>query len=486
MFGFRKNSTSKAADVRKYAMMINGQLISADDGHKVPNPATGEVVGIAPVCTPKHLDDAVAAARAAQVSWAAVPDEERREACRKMAAVITENAAELAELLTKEQGKPLKTMGAEFEVGGAAAWAGYAAELEMPVKVLQDDETARIEQHRVPVGVVGSITPWNWPLMIAVWHIVPAIRAGNTVVIKPSPNTPLSTLRMVELLNTVLPAGVLNCVTGHGEIGGLMSGHKGINKIVFTGSTATGKKIMQSAADNLKRLTLELGGNDAGIVLPETDPKAIAEGVFWGAFLNMGQTCAALKRLYVHDSIYDEMCAALVDIAESMPMGNGLDDTTMVGPLQNEMQRNKVAELVDDARARGARILTGGTVPEGPGNFYPITLVADIEAGARLVDEEQFGTALPIIRYSDVEEAIVQANGLDVGLGASVWASDPEAARKVADRIEAGTVYINQHGQIAPHVPFGGIKGSGIGVEFGQEGLEANTDIKIYNMAKTG
>jgi acyl-CoA reductase-like NAD-dependent aldehyde dehydrogenase len=169
-----------------------------------------------------------------------------------------------------------------------------------------------------------------------------------------------------------------------------------------------------------------------------------------------------------------------------MPMGNGLDDTTVVGPLQNEMQRNKVAELVDDARARGARILTGGAVPEGPGNFYPITLVADIEAGARLVDEEQFGTALPIIRYSDVEEAIVQANGLDVGLGASVWASDPEAARKVADRIEAGTVYINQHGQIAPHVPFGGIKGSGIGVEFGQEGLEANTDIKIYNMAKTG
>lgn len=484
MFGFKKKSAESDGGAKMYPMTINGQPVVTEAGDDVPNPANGETVARAPICTAQHLDEAVAAAKRAQGAWAATPDAERREACRQMAGVITENAAELAELLTREQGKPLKTMGAEFEVGGAAAWAGYAADLEMPVKILQDDEAARIEQHRVPVGVVGSITPWNWPLMIAIWHIVPAIRAGNTVVIKPSPNTPLSTLRMVELLNTVLPAGVLNCVTGHGEIGGLMSAHTGINKIVFTGSTATGKKIMQSAAGNLKRLTLELGGNDAGIVLPGTDPKAIAEGVFWGAFLNMGQTCAALKRLYVHTSIYDEMCAALVDIVNAMPMGNGLEEATVIGPLQNEMQLNKVAELVEDARKNGARILTGGERANGAGNFYPVTLVADIQAGARLVDEEQFGTALPIIRYEDVEDAIAQANGLDVGLGASVWASDVDEARKVAARVEAGTVYINQHGQIAPHVPFGGIKGSGIGVEFGQEGLEANTDIKVYNIAK--
>ncbi len=469
-----------------YPMTINGQSVVTDAGHDVPDPATGEVVGQAPLCTAQHLHDAVAAAQIAQKIWAARPDEERRDACRKMSAIISDNAEELAELLTKEQGKPLKTMGAEFEVGGAAAWAGYAADLEMPVKILQDDDTARIEQHRVPVGVVGSITPWNWPLLIAVWHVVPAIRAGNAVVIKPSPNTPLSTLRMVELLNTVLPAGVLNCVTGDGHIGALMSEHKDINKIVFTGSTATGKNIMQSAAGSLKRLTLELGGNDAGIILPDVDPKAIAEGVFWGAFLNMGQTCAALKRLYVHNSIYDEMCAALVDLAANMPMGHGLDPATVVGPLQNPMQLNIVADLVDDARAKGARILCGGARAGGTGNFYPITFVADIEAGTKLVDEEQFGTALPIIRYDDVEDAIAQANSLDVGLAASVWSSDADAARAVAERLEAGTVYINQHGQIAPHVPFGGIKGSGIGVEFGQEGLEANTDIKIYNIAKAG
>ena len=482
MFGFKKKTETTAE--RTYPMTIDGAPVTTDAADEVINPATLDTVGLAPLCSPELLDTAVAAAQAAQVLWAREPDEVRKEACRKMAGVLTENAAELAELLTREQGKPLKGLGSEFELGGCAGWAGYAAELDMPVKILQEDETARVEQHRVPVGVVGSITPWNWPLMIAIWHIAPAIRAGNAVVIKPSPFTPLSTLRMVELLNTVLPKGVLNCVTGTGEIGGAMSGHDGIDKIVFTGSTATGRKIMQSAAGNLKRLTLELGGNDAGIVLPDAKPKEIAEGIFWGAFINGGQTCAALKRLYVHDAIYDEMCVELAALAEAIPMGDGLDEASALGPLQNEMQLDKVAALVDDARAQGAKILTGGARLEQPGFFYPITLVADIAAGARLVDEEQFGTALPIIRYSDIDDAIAQANGLDFGLAASVWSSDLDAARNVAAQIEAGTVYINKHGEVAPHIPFGGVKGSGIGVEFGQEGLEANTDIKIYNIAK--
>jgi acyl-CoA reductase-like NAD-dependent aldehyde dehydrogenase len=485
MFGFRKKDKNETA-LPVYSMTINGQAAETHNKAEVLNPATLEPVGYMPICTPAQLDEAVAAANAAQKAWAARPDEERKEICRKMAALIGEHAAELAELTTKEQGKPLKTMGSEFELGGAQGWMAYTAELDMPVKILQDDETGRIEQHRVPVGVIGSITPWNWPAMIAVWHIAPAIRAGNAVVIKPSENTPLGTLRLVEILNQVLPAGVLNCVSGTGEIGALMSKHEGINKIVFTGSTPTGQKIMQSSAGNLKRLTLELGGNDAGIVLPGTSPKAIGEGLFWGAFINMGQTCACMKRLYVHESIYDETCEVLKSIAEQMPMGNGADEATVIGPLQNEKQLNIVIDLVEDAKARGARILTGGARAEGPGYFYPVTLVADIQHGARLVDEEQFGTALPIIKYSSVDDAIAQANSLNVGLGASVWGSDLEEAQRVASQVEAGTVWINQHGQVAPHAPFGGIKGSGIGVEFGQEGLEANTAIKLYNIAKGG
>lgn len=231
-------------------------------------------------------------------------------------------------------------------MGGAQAWAGYTAELSLPVKVLQDDAEGRIELHRKPLGVVGSITPWNYPIMIAVWHILPALRTGNTVVINPSPLTPLSTLRLVALLNEVLPAGVLNCITGDDQtdnLGAAMSAHPGIRKIVFTGSCTTGEKIMAAAAPTMKRLTLEMGGNDAGIVLPDADPQAIAEDLFWGAFNNNGQTCAALKRLYVHEDIHDAVCAALVEFARTITVGPGSDESFILGPLQNPMQHAKVS-----------------------------------------------------------------------------------------------------------------------------------------------
>ncbi|MEM6936229.1 MAG: aldehyde dehydrogenase family protein, partial [Pseudomonadota bacterium] len=325
-------------------------------------------------------------------------------------------------------------------------------------------------------------TPWNWPLMIAIWHVIPAIRTGNTVVIKPSPFTPLSTLKMIELISEAVPPGVLNCVAGGNELGAEITQHTDIGKVVFTGSIATGKKVMASASETLKAITLELGGNDPGIVLPDVDPKAMAEGIFWGSFINSGQTCGALKRLYVHDSIYEETCQALTDFAANVPMGDGMDENNVLGPLQNEMQFNKVKELVEDAKAQGARILCGGE-PTGQGYFYPITLVADIKDGTRLVDEEQFGPVLPIIRYSDLNDAIASANGLEFGLDASVWSTDAEAAANVAAQLEAGTIFINKHAEIAPHVPFGGIKCSGLGVEFGEEGLEAYTHIKIVNAA---
>ncbi|MEM9533134.1 MAG: aldehyde dehydrogenase family protein [Pseudomonadota bacterium] len=463
-------------------MTINGQQVAADAYDEILNPSTGESVGFAPQATAQQLDDAVGAAQAAFEKWRHTSDDERKAACHRIGDILEANAGDLAVLLTKEQGKPLAGMGSNFELGGCVGWTRYTAEQSLEVKVLQDNEGGRIEQHRVPIGVVGSITPWNWPLMIAIWHVIPAIRTGNTVVTKPSPYTPLSTLKMIELISEAVPPGVLNVVSGGNELGAGISQHPGIGKLIFTGSIPTGKKVMASASDTLKPVTLELGGNDPGIVLPDADPAAMAEGMFWGSFINSGQTCGALKRLYVHDSIYDATCEALTAYAGNVPMGDGMDENNVLGPLQNEMQFNKVVDLVNDAKANGARILCGGE-PTGQGYFYPITLVADIQDGARLVDEEQFGPVLPIIRYTDLDDAIARANGLDYGLDASVWSTNKEAAAAVAARLEAGTVFINKHAEIAPHVPFGGIKCSGIGVEFGEEGLEAYTHIKIVNAA---
>jgi phenylacetaldehyde dehydrogenase len=311
-------------------------------------------------------------------------------------------------------------------------------------------------------------------MMITVWQIAPALRMGNAVVVKPSEYTPLSVLALVKVINEELPEGILTVVSGGRDVGERLAAHPAVGKIMFTGSTATGKAIIRSSADTVKRLTLELGGNDAGIVLPDADPKAIAEDLFWGAFINTGQTCAALKRLYVHEDIYDAVCEELANVAKAMPMGNGLDENNVLGPLQNQAQYNVVANLVDAARDSGARILLGGNPDtEQPGYFYPTTLVADIDNDNPLVTEEQFGPALPIIRYSSVDEAVEKANALDVGLGASVWSSDLSTAREVASRIQAGTVWINKHGAVDPRVPFGGAKQSGYGLEFGVEGLKA-------------
>jgi acyl-CoA reductase-like NAD-dependent aldehyde dehydrogenase len=431
-----------------------------------------------PVGTARDLDAAVAAASKAFSVWKEVPDTERAEACRAIAKTIDAHSEELARLLTLEQGKPMNGLGSRFEIGGAVAWTRYTADLSLPVEVLQDGAEGRVELHRKPIGVVGSITPWNWPVMIACWHIIPAIRAGNTVVIKPSPLTPLSTIRLVELINQELPPGVVNVVTGENEIGSLMSSHPGIAKVTFTGSTATGRKIMQNAAGTLKRLTLELGGNDAGIVLPDAEPKKIVEGLFWGAFINCGQTCAALKRLYVHDSLYDEVCRELTAYAKQVVVGDGLSESSTLGPVQNRRQFEIVSSFVNEAREKGGRVLIGGDPTNGPGWFYPVTLVADLDHGCRLVDEEQFGPALPIIRYSDLDEAVAKANASSMGLGGSVWGSDPETTKRVAQRIEAGSVWINKHGAIQPNAPFGGVKQSGFGVEFGLEGLKEFTTVQ--------
>lgn len=465
----------------RFGPIISGERVSTGRHAQVYDPASEQIVGEYAVAGEAELNRAIIAASEAFKSWSARPDEERKAAVRAMADALTANAEELAQLLTREQGKPLNGLGSRWELSAAETWARHTAELDLPVEVLQEGEGGRVELRRKPLGVVGSITPWNFPIMIGIWHIAPAIRAGNTVVMKPSPNTPLSTLRMVEIVNQVLPKGVLNVVAGQDELGSFMTAHPGIAKIVFTGSCATGKKVMRSASDTLKRLTLELGGNDAGIVLPDADPETIAEGLFWGAFINNGQTCAALKRLYVPEALYEDVCRALVDYAQNVPVGVGTDERAMLGPIQNRMQFDKVVSLVDDAKSRGARILCGGVPMRREGFFYPITIIADVIDGQPIVDEEQFGPALPVIRYRTVDEAIERANASENGLGGSVWSSDVDAARSVAARLECGSVWINNHGAVKPNAPFGGVKSSGIGVAFDREGLIEYTSIQVIH-----
>lgn len=463
-----------------FSAIVGGQKAPSKNTFEVRNPSTGETVGRAPQCTSADLDRAVEAARAAFAAWSRKSDAEREAACLALTEKMNAHAEELALLITKEQGKPLNGFGSRWEMAGAGAWAGYTSTLSLPVKVLQDNNEGRIEMYRKPLGVVGSITPWNFPVLIAIWHIIPALRTGNTVVVKPSPHTPLATIRLVELMNEVLPKGVVNIVTASDDqpenLGALMSSHPNISKIVLTGSCTTGKKVMASAAETMKRLTLELGGNDAGIVLPDADPEAIAEGLFWGGFINNGQTCAAMKRLYVHESIHDRVCEALVAFAKTVPVGDGADETSILGPVQNKMQFDKVSRLVEDAKTRGTVLLGGAP---GAGLFYPPTLISGLKNGDPLVEEEQFGPALPIISYSDVEEVIASANDSQNGLGGSVWSQNIERAKEVALRMDCGSVWINKHGAIQPNAPFGGVKQSGIGTEFAEEGLAEYTDIQV-------
>jgi acyl-CoA reductase-like NAD-dependent aldehyde dehydrogenase len=456
--------------------------ITDPDGREILDPATGEVVGRVAVQSTADLDRAVARARAAQPAWGARADSERIDLLLRAADAVEAAAEPLAELLSREQGKPLNGPNARFEVGACANWIRATAATQLPVETVVDDADTHAELRYRPVGVVGAIGPWNWPMMITVWQIAPALRMGNTAVVKPSEYTPLSVLALVEVVNSVLPADVLTAVAGEGDLGARLSSHRGVDKLMFTGSTATGQAIIRSSADTVKRLTLELGGNDAGVVLPDVDPRAIAQDLFWGAFINTGQTCAALKRLYVHTDVYDEVCAALVEVSRAMPMGRGLDEQNVLGPLQNRAQYDVVTRLVDAARDAGAKILVGGDPdPDAAGYFYPVTLVADVDDDNPLVAEEQFGPALPIVRYDDLDQALAMANALDVGLGASVWSGDREAARAVAARLEAGTVWINSHGGVHPMIPFGGVKKSGYGLEFGVEGLKAVSVPQVIN-----
>ncbi|MEY8800694.1 aldehyde dehydrogenase family protein [Leisingera sp. XS_AS12] len=464
-----------------YRMLINGEQVSSERMIEVINPATEAVFARVPHASEAQMNAAVAAAKSAQRAWAETPMAERRARVEALAAAIGEEADELARLITMEQGKPLPE--AQGEVAWSQGYLAHTATLELPDRVIQDDAEFRIETRHKPLGVVAGIIAWNFPLLLCCWKIGPALMAGNAIVLKPAPTTPVTALKLGEICARIFPPGLVNIITDANDLGPRLTVHPDVAKIGFTGSSETGKRIMASAADTMKRVTLEMGGNDPAIVLPDVDVKAAAEKVYGGAFLNAGQVCLAVKRAYVHSDIYEDFCAELAALAEQAVVDDGMKQGTTIGPIQNKAQFDKIKGFLDDARACG-RIIAGGSAKDGPGYFVPPTIVRDVADGQKIVDEEQFGPILPVIRFDDIDDVISRANASDYGLGGSVHGRDTARATEIAGRIESGTIWVNQQLNIGPHIPMAGFKGSGLGVEQSVEGLAEYTQMQVINVAR--
>jgi acyl-CoA reductase-like NAD-dependent aldehyde dehydrogenase len=467
--------------MREFKLLINGKLVSGAATLDVINPATEEVLAEAPRAHRVQLGVAIAAAKAAFSAWSAKPIGERGALLVRLADVLEAKKDEFSRLLTLEQGKPLSE--AHWEIDFTIDIIRHYATLDLPNEVLKEDARQKIVRQHLPLGVVAAIVPWNFPMLLLVIKVAPALLAGDTLVAKPAPTTPLTALRFGEICGEILPPGVINVIVDHNDLGDALASHADVAKVAFTGSTATGKKVMSSAASTLKRLTLELGGNDAAIVLDDADPIEVAPKLFVAATMNAGQLCLGAKRLYVHDSHYDQICEELGRLARESVVDDGLKQGTQMGPLQNKVQFEKAKGFLVDAKRNG-KIVAGGEVLNRKGYFIQPTIVRDIADDARLVTEEQFSPIVPVLRYSDVDDAIARANDSDYGLGGTVWAKDLDRAFRVAVRIETGTVWINKFLDVSPDISFGGAKQSGIGTELGQEGLEAFTQVKIINMAK--
>jgi acyl-CoA reductase-like NAD-dependent aldehyde dehydrogenase len=464
-----------------YKLLINGKLVDGDATLDVVNPATEAVFATCARASKAQLDQAVAAAQAAFPTWSATSIEDRRAVLVKIADAIQGNINDLARLLVQEQGKPLQD--AMGEIFGASAFFRYFSTLDLAARVVQDDATGRVEVRRKPLGVVGCIVPWNFPMILMAFKVPAALLAGNTVIVKPAPTTPLTALKLGEIIKDIVPAGVVNIIADANDLGGEMTKHPGIRKISFTGSTETGKKVMASAADALKRVSLELGGNDALIVLDDVDPKETAPKIYGAAMQNAGQVCIAAKRVYVHESIYDAMCDELAKLADAAVVGDGLEQGVQMGPLQNKQQFDKVMGFIESAKKDG-KVIAGGGRKGDKGYFIQPTIVRDIQDGSKLVDEEQFGPVMPVIKYADPAEALARANASIYGLGGSIWAKDTERAWSLAEGMESGSVWVNKHADLQPHLPFGGAKFSGVGSELGEEGLKEFTQVQVLNMAR--
>ncbi|KAF4832473.1 putative aldehyde dehydrogenase FUS7 [Colletotrichum tropicale] len=466
------NGTSKL-DFTKFYNVVNGKLETTPKTRHGLNPSTLEPLAEVPLSTAEDVDRAVQAARAAQEAWAETPYEERKKAVAKLGDLMEENLNEFAVMLSKEQGKPIGF--AQFEISEAIKHFRGVPTLPFPEEVVSDDPDRRVITRYVPLGVAVGIVPWNFPILLAVGKICPALITGNAFILKPSPFTPYCDLKIVELAQQVFPPGVFQVLSGDDNLGPWLTSHPGVDKVSFTGSTATGKRVMESCAKTLKRVTLELGGNDAAIVLPDVDIKAVAPKIVTLALYNSGQVCIAIKRIYIHESIYDELLTEMANVVNSFPVGDGQKEGTMLGPVQNQMQFERVKDLLKDIEEQKHKLAAGSTAPasNGKGYFITPTMVDNPPDNSRIVVEEPFGPVFPVLKWSDEKEVIQRANNTDMGLGASVWSKDLEKAQAIAKKLKAGNVWINTHLELQYDAPFGGHKQSGIGYEYGAGGLKA-------------
>ncbi|GIJ85596.1 hypothetical protein Asppvi_004455 [Aspergillus pseudoviridinutans] len=456
-------------DITAFHNVINNELISSSHTRHSLNPANRQPNPEVPVSTKEDLDQAVDAARQAFRKWSKTSFDERRTILSAFADKIEANKEALAQLLTQEQGKALSQ--SAVEVGMAVQWARVLPTIEIPETVIEDTEEQQIIQRYTPVGVCGAIVPWDFPVLLAVGKIVPAVYTGNTVIIKPSPFTPYCVLKLAELAAQCFAPGVVQALSGDDELGPMITEHPGIDKISFTGSIRTGKLVMKSCAKNLKRVTLELGGNDPAIICDDVNIDAVIPKIGFLSFLCSSQICMVIKRLYVHEKIYDEFREKLVAFVQSLKVGDGTQPDVFIGPVQNSMQYDKAKDLFKSTER--LKTALGGNIDESAGYFIHPAIIDNPPESSRVVQEEPFAPILPMLKWSDEEDVITRANATETGLGSSVWSKDMTRARRIANQLDSGSVWINSHFDVAPKVPFGGHKASGIGTEWGLNGLTA-------------
>ncbi|KAK8200435.1 aldehyde dehydrogenase [Phyllosticta capitalensis] len=479
---FGSDGGASKLDFTKFSNVINGKLSSTEKTRRGVNPATLEELYEVPVSTPADVDAAVEAGKTAFKSWKKTSHAERSKALQAFAEAIMENKTEFAKLLTKEQGKPLPM--ALNEIEGAYAWLTNFSKVELAEEEISEDETKKTIVRYTPLGVVVGIVPWNFPISLSAIKIGPSVMTGNTVIIKPSPFTPYCNLKVVELAQQFFPPGVVQVLSGDDHLGPWLTEHPGPAKISFTGSSATGKKVMESAAKTLKRVTLELGGKDPAIVCDDVDVAQIAPKVAELAFLNSGQICLAIKRIYVHEKIYDEFLAAAVEHTKKLRLGNGTEDGVFLGPVQNKMQYERVKGFFSDVEAQKMKVAVGGTNDRNDGYYITPTIIDNPEETSRIATEEPFGPIVPFMKWTDEDDVIARANNTKMGLGASVWSSDLDRAARIARQLESGSVWVNTHLEIDPNAPFGGHKESGVGYELSAGGFKAFCNVQSLFLKK--
>jgi phenylacetaldehyde dehydrogenase len=489
-------SADVAAFLRQPArLLIGGEWVPSTSKVRIPviDPATGAEVAVVADANAADVDKAVAAARTAfeRGPWSTMLPAQREALLWRLADLIEQHADELAELESIDNGKT-KKMASIVDVPGARNhfryMAGWATKIEGSTIEISvgAPEGVRVNAYtrREPVGVVAQIIPWNFPLVMAAWKLGPALAAGCTCILKPAEQTPLTALRLGELIiEAGFPPGVVNILTGYGEtVGAALVTHPGVDKIAFTGSTLVGKAINKAATDTLKRVSLELGGKSPVIVLPDADVDSAIKGAAGGIFFNAGQVCAAGSRLYVHRKIFDRVVEGVGGAASSIRLGPGLDPSTQMGPLVSREQQERVLGYIESGKAEGASVVTGGDAPAHSGFFVKPTVLADVKRSMRVVQEEIFGPVLVAQRFDDLDEVAALANDTPYGLSASIWSNDLKAVHRLVPKIKAGTVWVNTHGPVDANMPFGGFKHSGLGREHGRVGIEMYTELKSVCM----